>query len=189
MEEQRKEEIERCAQSVLGRIPAWIWDGKRLPVPVDDIAGRFDLLIREIDDLKSVPGCPPLGPDEHLSGMLFPGRGEIWVDAGEASRWPGRRRFTVCHELGHWFMHRDPTEVSAVDEPMVFCRHSDVDDGETADAIEAEADLFASAMLMPAGLIRHHYSETGGDFDELCRVFGASRKAMGRRLHATIPRT
>ena len=32
------EEIERRAESVLADVPEWIWDGERLPVPVEDIA-------------------------------------------------------------------------------------------------------------------------------------------------------
>ncbi len=43
--------------------------------------------------------------DDHISGLLFPRRREIWVDEREAARAPARRRFTIGHELGHWVLH------------------------------------------------------------------------------------
>ena len=86
------EEIERRAEAVLAAVPPWIWDGERLPVPVDDIADScFGLLVREVDELAAAPGVPPLGTDQALSGLLLTDRGEIWVNADEAERWPARR--------------------------------------------------------------------------------------------------
>ena len=43
-----------------------------------------------------------------------------------------------------------------------------------------------AATLMPAMLIREQYLACERDFDRLCRKFGASGAAMGRRLHAVI---
>ena len=57
---------------------------------------------------------------------------------------------------------------------------------------EQEADAFAAAMLMPAGLMREQYArcrrEFAGSecFPEMCRRFGASMAAMGRRMHQVI---
>ena len=53
---------------------------------------------------------------------------------------------------------------------------------------EEEANAFAAALLMPAALVRERY-EPGGNFWQLCQTFGASGAAMGRRLHAVIPRS
>ncbi len=50
---------------------------------------------------------------------------------------------------------------------------------------EQEADAFAAALLMPAGLVQAEYRRDR-DFARLCSVFGASGAAMGRRLHAVI---
>ena len=184
------ERIEAQAQSILDQLPEWVWDGKSLPVPVDLIAERFDLMVCEVADLRQVPGCPPLADDEALSGMLVPGRGEIWVNATEAAQWPTRRRFTICHELGHWFLHRSLVAAqppSEHGEAVVFCRSAHVDSDEAAARIEDEANIFASALMMPAGLMREHYRRTGGSHPALCRLFGASQKAMGRRMHTAIP--
>lgn len=184
MEPLPREEVERLAEAVLGRVPEWIWDGERLPVPVEDIADSFcGLLVREVDDLGAAPGAPELDPAQSLSGLLLPRLGEIWVNRAEATEWPPRRRFTIGHELGHWQMHRDS-------RGSTFCRSSAVEPtGERAPLPphEQEANVFAAALLMPARLIERQYAETGRDFARLCQLFGASGAAMSRRLRAVIP--
>lgn len=42
---------------------------------------------------------------------------------------------------------------------------------------------------MPAPLVRHHYSDCGGDFEEMRRRFDSSMAAMGKRLHQAVPRS
>jgi len=183
------EAIERRTERVLESVPSWIWDGERLPVPIEDIADScFGLLVRDVDDLTQAPGAPLLSSDQSFSGLLLPARGEIWVNAHEAAEWPPRRRFTIGHELGHWCMHRDG-------EQSVFCRAAAVEAGDGAQAAderpplhpsEEEANAFAAALLMPARLIREHYDRPNRDFARMCAAFGASGAAMGRRLHAVI---
>lgn len=206
-----REEIERRAEQVLARVPEWIWDGARLPVPVEDIADSCcGLLVRDVDDLTTAPGAPELDDGQALSGLLLPQLGEIWVNAAEATEWPPRRRFTIGHELGHWYMHRDI-------RTGVFCRPASIEanDGDGRDAggggdarggrdagggrgaarreipaprppREEEANFFAAALLMPAHLVERHYRRTDGNFELLCSMFGSSGAAMGRRLHAVI---
>ena len=152
------EEIEGRAEKVLAAVPSWIWDGERLPVPVEDIVdSQYGLLVRDVGDLTTAPGAPDLEPDQSLSGLLLADRGEIWVHADEGRQWPGRRRFTICHELGHWCMHR-------FGHSSLFCRSTTVEPPREGEAeppgtpeIEEEAQVFAAAMLMPARLIRDHY--------------------------------
>jgi IrrE N-terminal-like domain len=183
------EEIERRAEEVLAGVPSWIWDGERLPVPVEDIVdSQYGLLVRDVEDLSVAPGAPQLDADQSLSGLLLAHRGEIWVNADEGRQWPGRRRFTICHELGHWCMHRSGHDA-------VFCRSATVEpppEGEQeppgTPEIEEEAQVFAAAMLMPARLVQKHY-RAGMDFHAFCEKFGASGAAMGRRLHAVVPRS
>jgi hypothetical protein len=181
------QEIEERAERVLAGVPGWIWDGERLPVPVEDIADScFGLLVRDAEDLSTAPGAPDLVADQSLSGLLLPSRGEIWVNAVESREWPPRRRFTIGHELGHWCMHRSGDEA-------LFCRSSTVSAEERPPAgrpppppHEAEANAFAAALLMPARLVRAHYERTNRDFEALCRLFDSSGAAMGRRLQAVV---
>lgn len=178
------EEIERLAEEFLAQIPGYVWDGQTLPVPIEEIADtHVGLLVRDVEDLSSAPGAPPLADGQALSGLLLPALGEIWVNAREAHEWPPRRRFTIAHELGHWTLHRH-------DQP-VFCRSSMIEPDEAQERPglpphEAEANVFGAAVLMPARLIREQYAQSGRDFFGLCVTFGASGAAMGRRLHAVI---
>ena len=61
-----------------------------LPVPVEAIAE--DLLGLKVGEDEDLP----------VSGMLVPARREVWLNARESRESPGRRRFTLAHELGHW---------------------------------------------------------------------------------------
>src|SRR5436853_408640 len=81
-----------------------------------------------------------------LSGLFLPTVGQIWVNAGEAREWPGRRRFTIAHELAHWRLHRH-------DQEAVFCRSNSVepappDTRAPLPPMEEEANAFGAAVLM-----------------------------------------
>src|SRR5215212_1431503 len=170
-------DVEERAEQVLAKAPAYIWDGERLPVPVEDLADSvYGLLVRDVGDMRSAPGAPMLAPGQSLSGMLLPARGEIWVNAEEARQWPPRRRFTIGHELGHWVMHRTGQE-------SLFCRRTSVDEAPAAPArdIEEEASAFAAALLMPQWLFVREHARYDGDIAALCAVFGTSVAATERR--------
>lgn len=180
------EAIERKAQKMLAKVPEWMWDGETLPVPVEHVADSgHGLLIRDVADLSAAPGAPTGG---HLSGLLLSDRGEIWVNAAEGQDWPGRRRFTIGHELGHWCLHRTGGE-------PLYCRSAVIDPQEVAaderpprPPAEEEADAFAAALLMPAELMRREY-KADRDFKSMCDRFHVSAKAMSRRMRQVIPRS
>ena len=137
-----------AADTVLAGVPAYVWDGERLPVPVEEIVDTcYGLYVRDVDDMATAPDAPSLAPGQSLSGLLLPARGEIWVNADEARQWPPRRRFTIGHELGHWVMHRTAGQQS------LFCRRTTIDEtGQRARVvrdIEEEASAFAAELLMP----------------------------------------
>ena len=173
-------DVEERAEQVLAATPGYVWDGERLPVPIEEIVDSVHgLLVRDVDDMSAAPGAPPLAQGQALSGLLLPARGEIWVNAEEARRWPPRRRFTIGHELGHWVMHRTGQEA-------LFCRRTTIDEsGQRARLvrdIEEEASAFAAELLMPRWLLVREHARAGGDVAELCRVFGSSNAAMERRI-------
>jgi hypothetical protein len=173
-------DVEERAQQVLARAPEYVWDGERLPVPVEDIVDSvYGLLVRDVEDMTAAPGAPALAPGQALSGLLLPARGEIWVNADEGRRWPPRRRFTIGHELGHWVMHRPGQQA-------LFCRRTSVDESPPAPArdIEEEASGFAAALLMPQWLFVRQHAQCGGDVARLGAVFGTSAAATERRVAA-----
>jgi len=184
------ERIEERAEGILARVDDYVWDGRRLPVPVEDIVeDEFSLLVRDVADLTEAPDCPPIEPGHSLSGLLLASRRQIWVNADEARQWPPRRRFTIAHELGHWVLHRSG-------QTSLFCRRGSVDPEESKQAerpplplIEEEANYFAAALLMPRRTLERIYRSTEGQpnrFEQLCEIFGASGAAMSRRLRQVI---
>lgn len=169
------------AEQILAAVPAWLWDGERLPIPVEDVVDScFGLHVRDVADMASAPGAPETADGQQLSGLLLPARGEIWVNADEARRWPPRRRFTIGHELGHWVMHRTGQE-------SLFCRRTTVEDARpVALDIEEEASQFAAELLMPRWLLVREHAACSGDVASLCERFAASRAAMERRVQQVV---
>lgn len=168
------------AAGALADVPGHVWDGASLPVPVERIAEAcYGLYVRDVppSHFATVPGAP-----EHatLSGLLLVNPKQIWVNGEEGDAWPGRRRFTIGHEVGHWVLHRP--------KGPIFCRTSSVlpeAEGEPvppAEDIEEQASSFASALMFPPPLLREHHAEVGGDLAELCERFGASRAATERAI-------
>jgi IrrE N-terminal-like domain len=156
------------------------------PVPVDELAEETEGLdIQEAADLRLVPGAPAVPLEVTLSGLLLPAELRIWVDAVEAARSPGRRRFTIAHELGHWRLHcRGQRHARAA----VYCRSEDIGgDPETlriASAREREANRFAAALLMPEALVRREATGLKLNVLALARRFEVSAPAMKVRLQA-----
>jgi len=153
-------------------------DSGEPPIDVDDLAEeRAGLDVQEHSDLRSLVGSPG-GP---LSGLLLPASDRIYVDAVEAQRSPGRRRFTIAHELGHWYLHRAGGDAR-------FCRSEDVGGSaaelRAARRIEAEANRFAAALLMPESLVRRDAPACRYSVPALARRFGVSVAAMQVRLEA-----
>ncbi len=185
-------EAELAARRELERIPSWLWDGRSLPVPVEAIAdSHYGLLVEEARDLHD---RVDLHAGAHVSGLLLPAERLILVDADEAARAPGRRRFTITHEVGHWVLHRGDESA----EP-VWCRNETVrEDAAEAPALavdgatllaypppELEANQFAAALLMPRSLLMGRARPRSVEEEyALASTFGVSREALRRRLWA-----
>jgi hypothetical protein len=153
------------------------------PVDVDAIAEETDGLdVQEAADLRTLPGLPDEFRRADLSGLLLPGERRIWVNGVEAARSPGRRRFTVAHELGHWHLHRH----EGTHTRGLFCRSDEVGGTESelraARAIEAEANRFAAALLMPESLVRIEAERWKLNVHVLAKRFQVSLPAMQVRL-------
>ncbi len=161
-------------------------------MPVEDIVDSvYGLLVRDVDDMAAAPGAPPASAG-HLSGLLLTGPGEIWVDRAEGVKWPGRRRFTIGHELGHHILHRTGGQplfcrsvvIDEAPEPQVEAAASD----SKVPIIETEADIFAASILMPAHLLSTQYERCDGQIERLMKDFKCSQKAITRRVHHVVPR-
>jgi hypothetical protein len=146
------------------------------PIPVEDIARSLLVLwIEEADDLRTLPGAPR--DQGRLSGLLVPSELTIWLDRSEAERSPGRRRFTIAHEVGHFVLHAGRSQAA----DSSYCRGSDL---EQRDSIEGEANRFAAALLMPDQLLEREANRWGCNLPLLVERFAVSAPAMRLRLLA-----
>lgn len=113
----------------------------RFPVDVvelaKDAANQFNcddpITSVEAADIKSFEGA--LCPNEERTKWLLLYNSKI--------KSAGRIRFTQAHELGHYLLHRK-------NKTSFYCSAEDVINLATDEAtIEAQADVFASTLLMP----------------------------------------
>ena len=99
---------------------------------------------------------------------------------------PGRIRFTQAHELGHYLLHRSLRSAFQ-------CTERDMTDwSEDEKNIEAQADVFASTLLMPLDDFRSEGTGAAADFDFLGTCadrYGVSLTAATLRWlqHTEIP--
>jgi IrrE N-terminal-like domain len=185
----RKPDPRQAALALLRDFEARFDPGPVPPVPVERIAeSHLGLLIEEVDDVRSIEGAPT--DAGRLSGMLDPRARTIWLDRREAARSPGRRRFTIAHECGHWVLHvATASAAGSASAPEVGCRPEDVaeeDEGATRPQgrrrREAEANVFARELLMPEVLLVAQSAEAGRNLPALAERFDVSVPAMRLRM-------
>lgn len=122
------------------------------------LAKEFSQTVFPADPIVEVQGDTLDG----FEGALLPSdSGKRWGIIYSAARSPGRRRFTVAHEFGHYLLHRRRY-------PKGFrCNEAAVDARDGAE-VEREANDFASALLMPLDDFRIQISPTTkANFDQL----------------------
>jgi predicted transcriptional regulator len=140
------------------------FDADELPIPVESIAVDLLGLVVEEDEALAV------------SGLLVPVDHHVWLNGREARQSPGRRRFTLAHEVGHWICHYEQGRV----EPK-YCRSEEIGVG-VGRAREREANAFAAQLLMPEALVRREAAALRLNVHALARRFEVSLPAMKVRL-------
>lgn len=83
-----------------------------------------------------------------------------------------RQRFSLAHELGHYFLHRNGSygESVTIDNPP-----SEESEIGTKSPAETEADLFAGELLVPLEMLRLHVQK---DIPELAKIFLVSEQVI-----------
>jgi IrrE N-terminal-like domain len=158
-------------------------DIESAPVPVEKIARSLGVEIRKSP------------AEETLSGFILrdskTGKATIGVNSNQHAN---RQRFTIAHELGHYFLH--PGRSVHVDENYmaglkVSWRNAESSEGTNVE--EVEANLFAAELLMPAALLRDDLKPYGTlDFldgtsleetlNALAKKYRVSKQAITYRL-------
>ena len=87
-----------------------------------------------------------------------------------------RQRFTIAHELGHYFLH-----ISSGEEGGIVNYRRDLLSTQGKTPIEMEANAFASALLMDKETILKVYEEYRS-IPYIAGMFGVSEEAVKYRL-------
>lgn len=88
-----------------------------------------------------------------------------------------RDRFTLAHELGHYYLHYVwPKQVGKHIPERVYALR------KGSNRIEWEANWFAAAFLMPKAIFRTAFREANGNVRELADRFLVSTKAVEVRI-------
>jgi len=83
-----------------------------------------------------------------------------------------RRRFSLAHELGHYFLHCD----GWTDDPISIDNPPAEETGvEAKGPAEIEADLFAGELLVPLEMLRAHINE---GIPAISKVFVVSEQVV-----------
>lgn len=140
------------------------------PVPVDQIAKKLGLLLVQL----------PAGDD--ISGAIIRDAGQAII-AVNPTHHINRQRFTIAHELGHYFLHEGVGE--HVDQNFrVAWRNTD--SSKAVNWLEIEANRFAAELLMPTQFLRRDLDSLQ-DISKrsvalLARAYAVSPEAMKIRL-------
>lgn len=112
-----------------------------------------------------------------MSGALRKEDGHwvIYVNRGDSQQ---RKLFTVAHELGHFFVHRELCD-EFVDGQLISR-----DEQEKYAVRELEANEFAGNLIMPETQVRERVAGdiTADTLQSLAKSFGVSTLAMETRL-------
>lgn len=139
---------------------------KESPVPVELIASQNNIQISRAHN-------------KDFSGLLLrkEGKSLIGVNSSES---PKRQRFTIAHELGHYFLH--PTKNAFVD-------YRDNKKNIKRGIKEVQANIFAATLLMPKTFLEKDYKEISQkglleeeDLKFLADKYQVSEDAMKIRL-------
>jgi len=137
----------------------------RFPVDVGALAQDFSRQVFPDAPISMVGG---LNLSKGVEGMLMPrpdGSGDWGIIYNEAIRSAGRRNFTLGHELGHYLLHREAHPGG------LQCTSRNMADWDSArNRIEAEANTFASYLLMPLDDFRAQIKGRAIDIDVMTEL-------------------
>ncbi|MCC7491681.1 MAG: ImmA/IrrE family metallo-endopeptidase [Fimbriimonadaceae bacterium] len=146
-----KAEVERLAASIRERIEAKLGfkDGDDLRSVVHRLGGTIEY--RSAMDWDADDGS-----------IEVRGRNDFVIRLPQETT-VTRDRFTIAHELGHYFLHANQGERTGK------AARSGMDE-----RVEWEANWFAGELLMPRAAYAEAYKEHGGDLKPVAARFGVS---------------
>lgn len=124
------------------------WGIKTLPIDVEAIAEQHGIVVKAMPEaVKGVSGML------QRAGEIFGIAYATWIDN------PGFQRFSIAHELGHYFLEGHPEKLLAATGI-----HQSKAGFASGDKYELEADHFAAGLLMPGRLFAAEMERAGSGF-------------------------
>lgn len=152
--------IEEKAEKILSQIGI-----NAAPVDVSNIAKRANILIKH-------------APSKEFSGLLYRKDNTAYM-AISSSESDVRQRFTIAHELGHFYLHP---------QKDTFVEYRDNEKNIVRGYKEVQANQFAAALLIPRKLLEKDVKSlneteiTKKTLDFLAKKYQVSDEAMTYRL-------
>ena len=141
------------------------------PVPVDQLTKKLGIVL-----------CP-LPADDEISGAIVRKDGRVVIAVNPAHH-HNRQRFTIAHELGHFFFHSGVEEHVDKDFRVSWRRLDDSPSG--VDWQEVTANRFAAELLMPTQFMKSDLDTIGNVNKRAVTLFAlrykVSPEAMKIRL-------
>ncbi len=142
------------------------------PIPVERIAEQYGLDIR----------VAPFEGD--LSGALVRTDSETYIGVNSFHH-PNRQRFTVAHELAHFFLHKG---MRLHIDKNIWVNWRDDESSKAVNWEEIQANRFAAELLMPTAFLMRDLNKLGRVDDNLvqllARKYKVSSQAMDIRLNS-----
>lgn len=172
---ERKKELENISSQILFNN-----DMYKIPVNLLKLASNYKITVYDADFEK-------LG-NKNVSGAIryVDGKFSILLNKKEPEE---RKRFTLAHELGHFFLDNDILKSSKIHVDTLYrvCPESSYVapkiEQETKNKLtsENEIDYFAGALLMNEMILKKVF-EIEHSTDKLAKMFNVSYSAMTVRL-------
>ncbi len=140
----------------------------KAPIDVISLANLYDIKVYGIKTKNEISGAITYDKDEDYF--------EILVNTNNAKT---RQRFTIAHELGHYFLHKEMLKDSNMHIDALYRTTTDMKNVDTKE-LEKEVDYFAGALLMNRELLEKLSKEYG--IEELAKIFDVSTSAVIVRM-------
>lgn len=150
-----------------------IKDCNTFPRNIVEICNRLGITVQETTSFPN-----------DISGVIFKENDKYFILVN-ALHSIGRRSFTIAHELGHYYLHRDMLDKDS--ELVSYIKSNDKDCPALARGLEynqreQEANIFAAEILMP----EREFIEKcicANSIEEVAQYFGVSLQAASIRAN------
>lgn len=125
----------------------------QIPIDIEHIIENvLHIRIEPLENLSRISRRSDLAIDAYLTTDLS----RIVVDKDQYVQGQHRLKFTLAHELGHWYLHKDAYEAIEYDSIKDFIKIQKSLNFKNRNQFEFQANEFAAAFLVPKeALIKH----------------------------------